>query len=124
LLLLRAAVGITAVNQGVGYLSDDGNPTFEFWLVGLLNLGGGLSLLVGFLTPLAGTVVALATLGIVRSWFPLPAANLFTTPLPAILVVTMATAVALLGPGSLSADSRLFGRRQIIIPHGPRSPRS
>jgi len=121
--MLRAAVGMTAVVQGAVYLTDSANATAESWFVGLLNVAGGLSLLIGFLTPLAGAAIAVATFGIARAWFPLPAANLFTTPLPAILVVTMASAVALLGPGSLSADCRLFGRREIIIPPGPRSPK-
>lgn len=124
LLLLRAAVGITAVIQGGVYLTNGGSPTLETWVAGLFVATAGISLLIGFLTPLSGALVALATLCIARSWFPLPAPNLFSTPLPAVLVIVVSTAVALLGPGALSVDCRLFGRREIIIPHTPRSPKS
>jgi hypothetical protein len=35
--------------------------------------------------------------------------------LPAIPVIVVAAAVALLGPGSYSVDARLFGMREIVI---------
>jgi hypothetical protein len=35
----------------------------------------------------------------------------------------MSAALVLLGPGAFSLDARLFGRREIIIPEGGRSPR-
>jgi uncharacterized membrane protein YphA (DoxX/SURF4 family) len=110
--------------QGGLYLTGPGDGTFESSLAGLFVLTSGLSLLIGFLTPVAGGLVALATIGIARSWFPLPSPNLFNTLLPAILVSIVAIAIALLGPGALSVDCRLFGRREIIIPHAPRVPRS
>jgi hypothetical protein len=34
----------------------------------------------------------------------------------ALCVATVAGAVALLGPGALSLDARLFGRREIVFP--------
>lgn len=33
-----------------------------------------------------------------------------------------AIAIALIGPGAFSVDARLFGRREILIPHDGRSP--
>jgi uncharacterized membrane protein YphA (DoxX/SURF4 family) len=90
----------------------------------LIIIASGVSLLIGFLTPVAGVLMALATIGIARSWVPPPTSNFFNTPLPAFLVVFVAAAITLLGPGALSIDRRLFGRREIIIPHSPRSPRS
>jgi uncharacterized membrane protein YphA (DoxX/SURF4 family) len=121
---LRATVGITAAIQGGVYLADAGSGTFETWFVGLTVMAGGISLLIGFLTPVAGVLVALATIGIARSWFPPATPNLFNMPLPAVLVVIIAASVALLGPGALSVDCLLFGRREIIIPHAPRPRRS
>jgi hypothetical protein len=38
-------------------------------------------------------------------------------------MVVDATAIALLGPGAFSLDARLFGRREILIPPDPRSPK-
>jgi len=123
LLLLRAAVGVTAMVQG-GVCLSKGDGSFEHWGVGLTMAASGILLLVGFLTPVAGALVALATVSIALSWFPSPAANLFNAPLPAILVVIMAVALALIGPGVASVDRRLFGRREIIISHTPRKPGS
>jgi hypothetical protein len=37
-------------------------------------------------------------------------------------LMVLATAIALLGPGAFSIDSRLFGRREILIPHATREP--
>jgi uncharacterized membrane protein YphA (DoxX/SURF4 family) len=105
------------VIQGGMYLADHGFPTFEMWVVGLAMVASGVLLLIGFLTPVASTLVALSTMGIAFVWFPPPTPNLFNTPLPAFLVVMVAAAVAFLGPGSASVDRRLFGRREIIIPH-------
>ena len=124
LLLLRAAVGIIAVIQGAAYVADRNRAAVEIWLIGVLVAACGVLLSIGFLTPVAGGLVALATICIAFSWVPPPTANLFSAPLPDILVIIVATAVALLGPGSLSLDCRLFGRREIIIPHAPRPPKA
>jgi hypothetical protein len=40
--------------------------------------------------------------------------------LPGIQVVALAVVVALLGPGALSVDARLFGMREIVIPRSDR----
>jgi hypothetical protein len=37
------------------------------------------------------------------------------------LIVVIAISLALLAPGAFSVDSRLFGRREIVIPKSPRS---
>jgi uncharacterized membrane protein YphA (DoxX/SURF4 family) len=122
--MLRAAIGVTAAIQGAAYLTDPGSGSFETWLAGSIVIASGVSLLIGLLTPIAGVLMALATIGIARSWVPAAASNLFDTPLPAFLVVIIAAAITLLGPGAFSVDRRLFGRREIIIPHSPRMPRS
>ena len=123
MLLLRVAIGATAVVQGGAYLTEPGSGSSAS-LAGLIVIASGVSLLIGFLTPVGGVLMALATIGIARSWVPPAASNLFNTPLPAFLVVIIAAAITLMGPGALSVDRRLFGRREIIIPHSPRSPRS
>ena len=122
LLLLRTAAGLTSVIQGWLYLTDRSSATSEVWLVGMFVIVSGASLSIGFLTPVAGALVAVAAVVIGLSWLPPPTPNLFNAPLPTILVVIVATAVVFLGPGSLSLDRRLFGRREIIIPHVPRPP--
>jgi uncharacterized membrane protein YphA (DoxX/SURF4 family) len=57
----------------------------------------------------------------VSSRFPPPSLNLFEALLPTFLVVVVAVAIIFLGPGAWSVDGRLFGRREIIIPHTSRS---
>ncbi len=117
------AVGVTAIVQGVVCLNDGGNQALWVWIPGLLMLASGVALVVGFLTPIAGVVVALGILSSTFSWYRAPAANLFETKLPTILTVTMAAAIVFLGPGALSLDARLFGRREIIIPSSAHLPK-
>ena len=68
----------------------------------------GLFLLVGLWTPAAAAAFAVVKLvvsaaGAGATW-------------EAICPVTIAVAVALLGPGALSVDCRLYGPREIVIP--------
>jgi len=124
LLLLRAAVGVAAIIHGVVYLSDSGAPALGVSLVGGMEVVSGASLLAGFLTPIAGGILALGAIATALSSVPLHAGNPFETKLMAVLAVVVAAAVILLGPGALSLDARLFGRREIIIPRSPRSSNS
>jgi uncharacterized membrane protein YphA (DoxX/SURF4 family) len=73
-------------------------------------------LLIGLLTPFAGSLAALMGVGLAMAWLPAPTPNAFEVRLTAILVVSAATAIALLGPGAFSLDAALFGRREIAIP--------
>jgi hypothetical protein len=40
-----------------------------------------------------------------------------------LTMIVVAVAIALLGPGAISLDSALFGRRKVIIPRSPISSR-
>jgi hypothetical protein len=123
LLLLRAAVGVTTIIQGGLYLAEPGTLAFGTGTVGLVATVSGALLLSGFLTPVAGVLVGLGTLGITLGWLPAAIRNLFDTALPAVFAAIMSAAIALLGPGAFSIDARLFGRREIIIPPVSRSSR-
>jgi uncharacterized membrane protein YphA (DoxX/SURF4 family) len=122
LLLLRAAVGLTLVVQGTASVLTGQAPSMGGWAIGVLEVASGASLLVGFLTPMAGAVAGLSALGSALSWFPSPASHILDDQLSIVFIVIMAAAIVLLGPGAVSLDARLFGRREIIIPGARRTP--
>ena len=115
-MLLRGVAGGAAAVQGASYLASVTEPTPGAWILGLLAVTSGISLLVGFLTPGAGVVAALTTILIAVSWAAIPDSALLIDRAAAVLVVADAAALALLGPGAHSIDAYLFGRREIIIP--------
>jgi uncharacterized membrane protein YphA (DoxX/SURF4 family) len=113
LLALRAAVGASAVVHGVTRF--DAEPTVAGVAAGLTLVAGGLCLLAGFLTPVAAVAVSVSAAGLAFSWLPLPpSSTVVASPLAAVA----ALALALLGPGAYSLDSRLFGRREIVLTAG------
>jgi uncharacterized membrane protein YphA (DoxX/SURF4 family) len=123
LLLLRVVLGATAIAQGGFYLTGAESSTPLTRIGGVLFLASGASVLIGFLLPVAGVLLALATIGATVSWFPAPAVNLFDQKLLVLLIITVDVAMMLMGPGSLSVDARLFGPREIIIPEVSRPPK-
>jgi uncharacterized membrane protein YphA (DoxX/SURF4 family) len=92
------------------------------WSLGLLTLLAGVAVILGLLTAAATVLIALGAMGTALSWFPAPAPNLFDQMLSTALVIVVAVAIALLGPGAWSVDARLFGLRTITIPRTPRAP--
>lgn len=123
LLILRAAVGVTLITQGVVCLPEFQPSTVATWTACLLAIGTGGSLLVGILTPIASALAVLAVLATMFLRLPTPNWNAVTIPL-SLYTVLIAMALAFLGPGAFSLDARLFGRRKIIIPRSSRLPNS
>jgi uncharacterized membrane protein YphA (DoxX/SURF4 family) len=77
----------------------------------------GIAALLGGVLALLIALVSTATLVF---HIPLCKATLFDTRLSVIFAIGVLLALSLLGPGSLSIDARVFGRRRVIIP--PRPP--
>ncbi len=116
LLLLRGVSGLAAMAEGVCYMSG---PDFTpaAWLIGLSALATGALLVVGFLTPIAGSSLGAAgAAGVGFSLLPACSPNLFDSKISTVFALTMLVAVIALGPGAFSMDARVFGRREIIIP--------
>lgn len=74
------------------------------WPTTLAVLTGAGFLLVGFMTPIVAVLIGLISFVLV-----------FTNSAGVELVV-LTFAIALLGPGGLSVDARMFGRREVFIP--------
>jgi uncharacterized membrane protein YphA (DoxX/SURF4 family) len=124
LLLLRAAIGITGVVEGVLCLptvSGVSTSSYGQWLFCFVLILGGAALVIGCLAPVAalatGTCFFLTSLG----WVPEPVGGLHEARLAGLRIVVAAVSLALLGPGAFSLDAYLFGRREIVIP--PSVPR-
>jgi hypothetical protein len=122
LFLLRAIVGLTAIVQGVLYLSKGGKSSAGGLLFGMLLAISGVCLMIGFLTPIASILAGVGCVASDISWLPAPATTLFDGPLVSLEMIVMAVSIALLGPGAFALDARLFGRREIVIPPTPRNP--
>ena len=74
----------------------------------IIAAGFGLLLTAGLFTPLAGIVVAIVELSV--------AASRLEQLWPSLLAASMASSLAMLGPGAWSMDAHLFGRKRIPIP--------
>jgi len=81
-------------------------PLNDVWPAGIA-AAGGLFLLAGLWTPVAGVVVAITELLV---------AVLGPSDTPAsLMAVAISGALALLGPGAWSLDARIYGRKRIAI---------
>lgn len=80
----------------------------------------GVALVAGFLTPGAAMAVGLSMLVMAAAWPSPTVAGLVIDRPAAMLVIAVALALAMLGPGAHSIDALLFGRREIVIPESSR----
>jgi uncharacterized membrane protein YphA (DoxX/SURF4 family) len=77
-------------------------------------------MLFGILTPLVSCISALTNVrGAVLTLF-FPHRDATGSAVAAGYIAVISIALLLLGPGAVSVDARLFGRREIIIPDDPR----
>jgi uncharacterized membrane protein YphA (DoxX/SURF4 family) len=104
LLLLRLIAGIMLIAHWVRLHNGASLPAIVLHTIAA---AGGLFLLAGFWTPLAGAVVAIAELWIVFSHGH--------DPWLSVMLAGLGAALALLGPGAWSVDARLYGWKRIEI---------
>jgi uncharacterized membrane protein YphA (DoxX/SURF4 family) len=124
LLLLRAALGLALLVQGTAYFVDWHLLGLVTLIAALLSVASGALLLAGYLTPFATALAGLFCLCKAFSWLQESGFELFDAKLTIALAIVIAVALLCLGPGAFSVDSRLFGRREIIIADSrPPNPR-
>jgi len=114
LILIRAAVAITALVQGTFCLISDTQLT-PITVRSLLALIAGALLLIGLWTPIAAAVVGLCIGAMRLSFASSCRVDLFQTDVSVILAITVCTGILLAGPGAYSIDARLFGPREIVL---------
>jgi uncharacterized membrane protein YphA (DoxX/SURF4 family) len=115
LLLLRAAAGSAAIAEATAYVGDRLQLTPAALVFGVVAGVAGVLLVLGVLTPVTGAVVGVSMMCVAFSWVQVPAQHPVDNAVAAVLVVVVAVASALVGPGAVSLDSRFFGRREIIF---------
>lgn len=123
LVFLRLAVALSAIAQGIFAIAANRGAAFAIWAMGLLAIVVGIALLIGFLTPLMSAATAIGYLVLGVSGFLATDANRHSDAFSALDLAVMSVALVLLGPGAVSLDARMFGRREIIIPEGRHPPR-
>jgi putative oxidoreductase len=107
LLLVRLGVGIALICLGIsGILGALGEPITV--ARDLVAAAGGILLLAGLYTPMAGAVIAIDELAIAFSHnLSQPDGQWIH-----ILLAVLSSGVGMLGPGAWSVDARLFGRKR------------
>jgi uncharacterized membrane protein YphA (DoxX/SURF4 family) len=96
-------------------------PAITMHAAAALAIVSGASLVLGLLTP-GATIVAGLAFVMLASASGAPAAGVFLDRPGALSLALVAAALVLLGPGALSLDARLFGRREIVFPPDRRPP--
>jgi uncharacterized membrane protein YphA (DoxX/SURF4 family) len=115
LLLLRLVVGGAASSQAwLQVIANNGvlNPSVA---VALLAFVTGLALIIGFMTPLASVLLSAGGLLLMVNLSITGHLLLFESGMARLEFIAMSAALISLGPGALSVDARLYGRREIEV---------
>jgi uncharacterized membrane protein YphA (DoxX/SURF4 family) len=120
---MRFTIALSGIVQGVWIITASNGNALSLKIIGLSSIGVSLVLVLGFLTPIIGSIATLCYLVNGVELFVSASTSRYANALTALQLAVMSLILVLLGPGAYSLDARLFGRREIIIPDGPRSRR-
>ena len=115
LLLLRLAVGGAASAQAWLLTTANHGVVNTSVVVGLLACVAGLALIIGFMTPIASVLLAAGGLLLTVDSGVSGHLPLFESGMARLEFIVMSAALIPLGPGALSLDARLYGRREIEV---------
>jgi uncharacterized membrane protein YphA (DoxX/SURF4 family) len=112
LLLLRLFTGLTLIHSGI-VRAHQGSPLVTGALL-IFGVVAGVSLMIGFFTPVVGALTAIVEACIGISQIASPGGD----PWNAVTAATLAACLAMIGPGAWSIDARRFGRRRFSLSNG------
>jgi uncharacterized membrane protein YphA (DoxX/SURF4 family) len=115
LLLLRLVVGGAASSQAWLLITANHGAVNTSVVLASLAFVTGLALIIGLMTPIASLLLAAGDLLLTIDSSVLGHLPLFESGMARLDFVVMSAALILLGPGALSLDSRLYGRREIEV---------
>jgi uncharacterized membrane protein YphA (DoxX/SURF4 family) len=115
LLVLRVVVGASAALEAGFFISGSHTALRLAAIVAAAVVIAGLALVVGLLTPIASVLVCLGGAGIMLTCIPSAPLLLFDSRMATFEFVVMSAVLVILGPGAISLDARLFGRREVAI---------
>ena len=113
LLLLRSTAGGVLLWQASCYWRAGDTESLA---MGAGSALAGVLLIAGLFTPVVAVGIVLRGVAIKAGWLPNSVPPVLQTAITTAFAFAIMASLALLGPGALSIDARLFGRRRIIIP--------
>jgi uncharacterized membrane protein YphA (DoxX/SURF4 family) len=116
LVILRFVLGGVLTISVLGALRDRHDWGIVTASVVILMLTSGLLIITGYRTRPAAIAAMVAIIGDMISLTSTHSLEMVDTRAIEVLGIMIALSVACLGPGAFSLDSRLFGRREIVIP--------
>jgi uncharacterized membrane protein YphA (DoxX/SURF4 family) len=115
LLLLRLVAGGAASLQAWLLITANHGAVNSSVVVALLAFVVGLALIVGFMTPIASVLLSAGGLLLMVDSSVPGHLLLFESGMARLEFIVMSAALISLGPGALSLDARLYGRREIEV---------
>jgi uncharacterized membrane protein YphA (DoxX/SURF4 family) len=115
LLLLRLVAGGAASSQAWLHIAANHGALNFSVAVAMLALVTGLALIIGFMTPIASVLLSTGGLLLMVDSSITGHLLLFESGMARLEFIAMSAALISLGPGALSVDARLYGRREIEV---------
>jgi uncharacterized membrane protein YphA (DoxX/SURF4 family) len=115
LLLLRLVVGGVTSSQAWLLITANYGAVNAGVVVDLLAFVTGLALIIGFMTPIASILLSAGGLLLTVDSSVPGHLLLFESGMARLEFIAISVALISLGPGALSLDARLYGRREIEV---------